>query len=334
MTLYETVVVAFVVCVLFAIVAIAVSVAVATVVWVYWRGDKGGRRAEGTGQADVRKPRAIPYDPERLRRTEEEIRNDLSSLVRDRSPVVRRLAEAHTKETPKMCIPAPSTFHFRLEPNAVSKQAYASRDAIFDDLAVAYQNAIKAFYAAGCRYLQFDDTAWAYLCSQEELKKARDRGLDVDHLQDSYTKCINKALEAKPADMVITTHVCRGNFRSTFISSGGYEPVAESLLAKCNYDGYFLEYDDERSGDFRPLRFMPKDKTVVLGLISSKVPALESKDLLKRRIEEAGKFVDPARLALSPQCGFSSTVEGNRITEADEIAKLKLVVDVAREVWG
>src|SRR5581483_3325637 len=136
--------------------------------------------------------------------------------------------KAHTKVTPKMCIPAPSTFHFRLEPNAVSKSAYASRDAIFDDLAVAYQKAIKAFYDAGCRYLQFDDTAWAYLCSQEELKKARDRGLDVDHLQDSYTKCINKALQAKPADMTITTHVCRGNFRSTFISSGGYEPVAES----------------------------------------------------------------------------------------------------------
>ena len=152
-----------------------------------------------------------------------------------------------------------------------SKGAYASRDAIFDDLAVAYQNAIKAFYAAGCRYLQFDDTAWAYLCSQDELKKARERGLDVDHLQDSYTKCINKALEAKPADMTITTHVCRGNFRSTFISSGGYEPVAESLLSKCNYDGYFLEYDTDRAGGFEPLRFLPKgNKMVVLGLVTSK----------------------------------------------------------------
>ena len=162
-----------------------------------------------------------------------------------------KFLKQHTKQTPKMCIPAPSTFHFRLEPNAVSKAAYASRDAIFDDLAVAYQKAIKAFYDAGCRYLQFDDTAWAYLCSQEELKKARDRGLDVDHLQETYTKCINKALEAKPADMVITTHVCRGNFRSTFISSGGYEPVAESLLAKCNYDGYFLEYDTRSCRRFR-----------------------------------------------------------------------------------
>ena len=149
----------------------------------------------------------------------------------------------------------------------MSKNAYASRDAIFDDLAMAYQNAIKAFYAAGCRYLQFDDTAWAYLCSQEEMKKARERGLDVDHLQETYAKCINKALEAKPADMTITTHVCRGNFRSTFISSGGYEPVAETLLAKCNYDGYFLEYDTDRAGGFEPLRFLPKgNKIVVLGL--------------------------------------------------------------------
>ena len=182
-----------------------------------------------------------------------------------------KFLKAHTKVTPKMCIPAPSTFHFRLEPIAVSKTAYAGRDAIFDDLAVAYQDAIKAFYAAGCRYLQFDDTAWAYLCSQEEMEKARDRGLDVDHLQESYTKCINKALEAKPADMAITTHVCRGNFRSTFISSGGYEPVAEILLAKCNYDGYFLEYDTDRAGGFEPLRFLPKgNKIVVLGLITTK----------------------------------------------------------------
>ena len=156
----------------------------------------------------------------------------------------------------------------------------------------------KAFYDAGCRYLQFDDTAWAYLCSQEELKKARDRGLDVDHLQDTYTRIINKALEGKPADMTITTHVCRGNFRSTFISSGGYEPVAENLLGRCNYDGYFLEYDTERAGGFEPLRFLPKgNKMVVLGLVTSKSGTLEKKDDIKRRIEEAAKFV-AARSAL------------------------------------
>ena len=246
-----------------------------------------------------------------------------------------KFVKAHTKQTPKMCIPAPSTFHFRLEPNAVSKAAYASRDAIFDDLAIAYQDAIKGFYAAGCRYLQFDDTAWAYLCSEAELKKARDRGLDVDHLQDSYTKCINKALEARPADMVVTTHVCRGNFRSTFISSGGYEPVAQSLLEKCNYDGYFLEYDTDRAGGFEPLRFLPKgNKQVVLGLVSSKLGALEPRDDIKKRIEEATKFVDLEQLCLSPQCGFASTEEGNVLAEDEQWAKLKAIVEISNEVWG
>src|SRR5262245_38769598 len=157
-----------------------------------------------------------------------------------------KFLKAHTKVMPKMTIPSPTVMHFRLEPGTVNKKAYPSRDAIFDDLAAAYQKAVRAFYDAGCRYLQFDDTAWAYLCSKEELKKAKDRGLDVDHLQETYTRTINKALEAKPADMTITTHVCRGNFRSTWISSGGYEPVAENLLGRCDYDGYFLEYDSER----------------------------------------------------------------------------------------
>ena len=226
-----------------------------------------------------------------------------------------KFLKQHTKQTPKMCIPAPSTFHFRLEPNAVSKDAYASRDAIFDDLAVAYQKAIKAFYDAGCRYLQFDDTAWAYLCSQEELKKARDRGLDVDHLQESYTACINKALEAKPADMTITTHVCRGNFRSTFISSGGYEPVAESLLAKCNYDGYFLEYDSDRAGGFEPLRFLPKgNKLVVLGL-----------DHLE---------VGPARAARRRQAAHRGGDQIRRARSALPVAAMRLCLDRGRQRAG
>ena len=246
-----------------------------------------------------------------------------------------RFVKARTKVTPKMCIPSPSVMHFRLEPGAVAKSAYADRDAIFDDLATAYQDAVRAFYAAGCRYLQFDDTAWAYLCSQAELKKARDRGLDVDHLQDTYTRCINKALEAKPADMVITTHVCRGNFRSTFISSGGYEPVAQSLLARCNYDGYFLEYDTDRAGGFEPLRFLPKGhKVVVLGLVTSKFGTLEKKDDIKRRIDEATKYVAPDQLALSPQCGFASTEEGNVVAEDEQWAKLRMIVELADEVWG
>ncbi len=246
-----------------------------------------------------------------------------------------RFLKAHTKVMPKMTIPSPSVFHFRLEPGAVSKDVYPSRDAIFDDLGAAYQKAVRAFYDAGCRYLQFDDTAWAYLCSDVELKKARDRGLDVDHLQDSYTGVVNKALEAKPADMTITTHVCRGNFRSTWISSGGYEPVAKNLLANCNYDGYFLEYDSERAGGFEPLRFLPKgDKIVVLGLVTTKVGALENKADIKRRIEEATKYVALEQLALSPQCGFASTEEGNVLAESEQWAKLRMVVELAQEVWG
>jgi 5-methyltetrahydropteroyltriglutamate--homocysteine methyltransferase len=246
-----------------------------------------------------------------------------------------KFLKAHTKVTPKMCIPSPTVMHFRLEPGAVLKSAYPDRDAIFDDLAMAYQQAVRAFYDAGCRYLQFDDTAWAYLCSQAELQKARDRGLDVDHLQDTYTKCINKALEAKPADMVITTHVCRGNFRSTFISSGGYEPVAQNLLAKCNYDGYFLEYDTDRAGGFEPLRYLPKgNKIVVLGLVTSKSGTLEKKDEIKRRIDEATKYVALDQLALSPQCGFASTEEGNVLADEEQWAKLKMIVDLAKDVWG
>jgi len=246
-----------------------------------------------------------------------------------------KFLKEHSKVMPKMTIPAPSVMHFRLEPGAVSKDVYPSRDAIFDDLAAAYQQAIRAFYAAGCRYLQFDDTAWAYLCSQEELKKAKDRGLDVGHLQETYTKCINKALEAKPADMTITTHVCRGNFRSTWISSGGYEPVAENLFGKCNYDGYFLEYDSERAGGFEPLRFVPKgNKIVVLGLVTSKSGRLEPKRDINKRIQEATKFVALDQLALSPQCGFASTEEGNVLAADEQWAKLKMIVDLSKEVWG
>jgi methionine synthase II (cobalamin-independent) len=246
-----------------------------------------------------------------------------------------KFLKAHTKVMPKMTIPAPSVMHFRLEPGAVAKSVYPDRDAIFDDLAVAYQKAVKAFYAAGCRYLQFDDTAWAYLCSQEELKKAKERGLDVDHLQDTYTKCINKALEAKPADMTITTHVCRGNFRSTWISSGGYEPVAENLLAKCNYDGYFLEYDSERAGGFDPLRFLPKgNKVVVVGVVTSKSGRLEPREDIKKRIAEAAKILPLEQLALSPQCGFASTEEGNVLAEEEQWAKLRMIVELSKEVWG
>ncbi len=246
-----------------------------------------------------------------------------------------KFLKAHTAVTPKMTIPSPNVLHFRIEPGEIAKAAYPDRDAIFDDLGLAYRKAVRAFYDAGCRYLQFDDTAWAYLCSDVEMKKARDRGVNVDHLQESYAAVINKALERKPADMTITTHVCRGNFRSTWIASGGYEPVAERLLAGCNYDGYFLEYDTERAGGFEPLRFLPKgNKVVVLGLISSKLGALEKKDDIKRRIDEAAKFAPLGQFAVSPQCGFASTEEGNVLAEDEQWAKLRMAVEIAEEVWG
>jgi 5-methyltetrahydropteroyltriglutamate--homocysteine methyltransferase len=246
-----------------------------------------------------------------------------------------RFLKSNAHVMAKMTIPSPNVLHFRLEPGAVSPAAYPDRDAIFDDLAAAYRTAIRAFYDAGCRYLQFDDTAWAYLCSDVEMQKARARGLDVDRLQETYTRTINKALEGRPADMTVTTHVCRGNFRSTWIASGGYEPVAENLLANCDYDGYFLEYDTERAGGFEPLRFLPAGKKiVVLGLITSKHGALEKKSDIKRRIDEAVRYVAADQLALSPQCGFASTEEGNILAEEDQWAKLGMVVEIAREVWG
>ena len=246
-----------------------------------------------------------------------------------------KFLKAHTKVTPKMTIPSPAVMHFRLEPNAVDKSAYASRDDIFDDLAVAYQKAVKAFYDAGCRYLQFDDTVWAYLCSQDELQKARERGDNPDGLQEIYARVINYALAEKPADMVVTTHVCRGNFRSTWISSGGYEPVAETMLAGTNYDGYFLEYDSDRAGGFEPLRYLPKgNKVVVAGLITSKFGELEKRDDIRRRLDEAAKFAPLEQLALSPQCGFASTEEGNVLSEDEQWAKLRLAVEIAGEVWG
>jgi 5-methyltetrahydropteroyltriglutamate--homocysteine methyltransferase len=245
-----------------------------------------------------------------------------------------KFLKAHTRAVPKMCIPSPATLHFRLEPDAIKTKDYADRDAIFDDLAKTYKQAIRGFYDAGCRYLQFDDTAWAYLCSQAELKKARERGLNADRLQQDYARVINAALEGKPADMTITTHVCRGNFRSTWISEGGYEPVAETMLGKLNYDCYFLEYDSARAGGFEPLRFLPKgNKIVVLGLVTTKSGKLEKKDDVKRRIDEATKFVALEQLCLSPQCGFASTEEGNVLAEEEQWEKLRMVVELADEVW-
>ena len=243
-----------------------------------------------------------------------------------------RFLKAHTEVTPKMTIPSPSVLYFRA--GSVNAKLYPDRDALFASLAEVYSKAVKAFYEAGCRYLQFDDTAWAYLCSEDEVQKARQRGTDVENLAAAYARMINAVLEAKPLDMVITTHICRGNFRSTWITSGGYEPVAEMLFGSCNYDGYFLEYDSDRAGGFEPLRFVPKGrKQIVLGLITTKTGTLEKKDDIKRRIGEAEKYVALDQLCLSPQCGFASTEEGNILAEDEQWTKLRLAVDVANEVW-
>jgi 5-methyltetrahydropteroyltriglutamate--homocysteine methyltransferase len=243
-----------------------------------------------------------------------------------------RFLKSHTDAAPKMTIPSPNVLHFRLA--SVNTKLYPDRDSLFAGLADTYRQAVKAFYEAGCRYLQFDDTAWAYLCSKDEVEKAKQRGTDMRSLAEAYAGMINRVLEAKPADMTITTHICRGNFRSTWITSGGYEPVAEVLFGGCNYDGYFLEYDSDRAGGFEPLRFVPKGKKqIVLGLVTTKTGALERNDDIRRRIGEAQSYVALDQLCLSPQCGFASTEEGNILSEDEQWAKLRLVVELADEVW-
>lgn len=246
-----------------------------------------------------------------------------------------KFVKSNTTVSAKMTIPAPPVLHFRSERKSVSGAAYPDMDAFFEDLGKTYRKAVKAFYDAGCRYLQLDDTVWAYLCSKEQLEQAKERWDNVDKLPQIYADVINYAIAEKPADMAITTHVCRGNFRSTWISEGGYEPVAEILFGKVNYDGYFLEYDNDRAGGLEPLRFVPKGKKqVVLGLVTSKSGVLEKPADIKRRIEEATKYVALEQLCLSPQCGFASTEEGNILAEDEQWAKLSLVVKLADEVWG
>jgi len=225
--------------------------------------------------------------------------------------------------------------HFRQGRQAIARDIYPNLDAYFADVAAAYKKAVQAFYDAGCRYLQLDDTAWAMMCSTVEREQSKKRGDDPDTLPARYAHMTNSALVDKPADMVVTMHSCRGNFRSKWIAEGGYEPVAERLFSDVNIDGYFLEWETDRAGGLEPLRYVPNGKKiVVLGLVSSKLAVLENKDDIKRRIEEATKYVALEQLALSPQCGFASTEEGNVLTEDEQWAKLRLVVEIAREVWG
>jgi len=234
---------------------------------------------------------------------------------------------------PKVAVPSPTMTHFRGGRAGIDIQAYPDLDVFFEDLAQVYREEIAALYAAGCRYLQFDDTNLAYLCDPGMRQGAIDRGDDPDELPRTYAALINAALQGRPDDLTVGVHLCRGNFRSTFFASGGYEPVAEVLFNELQVDAFFLEYDDERSGDFAPLRFVPSDRTVVLGLITSKFPELEPADQVKARIDDAARYVSLDQLCLSPQCGFSSTVHGNVMTQEQQWAKLRHVVAIAEDVW-
>jgi 5-methyltetrahydropteroyltriglutamate--homocysteine methyltransferase len=245
-----------------------------------------------------------------------------------------RFVKAHAKKMPKMTIPSPTALHFRFGRKAVPEAIYPKMEDFYSDLGAAYAKAVRAFADAGCGYLQLDEVYLAYLCDPEQREGLRQRGEDPETLPKTYAKLINDSIAQAPKDMLIGMHLCRGNFRSTFVASGGYEPVAEVLFNDINVHAYFMEFDTERAGGFEPLRFVPKDKTVVLGLITSKTGKLEAKDEIKRRIEQAAKYVPIERLALSPQCGFSSTEEGNLLTEDEQWRKIRLVREIADEVWG
>jgi len=237
--------------------------------------------------------------------------------------------------TPKVTIPSPTMLHFRGGRAGISETAYPELDpAFYDDVACAYGDELRSLAAAGCTYVQMDDTNLAYLCDEKMRNAARQRGDDPNELPHRYARFINKVVRKKPPGMLLAIHLCRGNFKSTHAAAGNYEPVAEALLQEMEVDAYFLEYDDARSGDFKPLRFLPKGKTVVLGLVTTKFGQMEDKAELRRRIEEAARYAPLEQLALSPQCGFSSTVHGNNIAVEDQRTKLRLVIDTAREVWG
>jgi len=245
-----------------------------------------------------------------------------------------KFLKAHTRHTPKVTIPSPSSLHFRYGRDAVPESIYPSMDDFYRDLGQSYRKAVRAFAEAGCRYLQLDEVNFAYLCDPALRNVIADRGEDPAALPAIYADMINAAISDIPPDMTITMHLCRGNFRSSFVASGGYEPVAETLFETINVHGYFMEYDTERAGGFEPLRFVPKNKTVVLGLVTTKSGTLEDRDAIKRRIEQAQKYIDLDQLCLSPQCGFASTEEGNVLAEDEQWAKLRMIVEIAEEVWG
>jgi 5-methyltetrahydropteroyltriglutamate--homocysteine methyltransferase len=239
-----------------------------------------------------------------------------------------------TTAVPKQTIPSPNMVHYRGGPAMLDPDIYPDIEQFWADLAAAYADEVRRLGDLGCTYLQFDDTSLAYLNDPAQRAEISERGEDAEHMHLRYIRQINAAVKDKPAGMAITTHLCRGNFRSSWAASGGYDFVAEALFSELDVDGFFLEYDDERSGGFEPLRFVPKGKLVVLGLVTTKRPELESSDDLKRRVDEAAKYMPLDQICLSGQCGFSSTVEGNSLTYDQEVAKLRLIVDTARDIWG
>jgi 5-methyltetrahydropteroyltriglutamate--homocysteine methyltransferase len=244
------------------------------------------------------------------------------------------LKETVTKVTPKLTIPSPSMVHYRGGAAAIDPEVYPDKDEFWRDLTAAYAKQVRMMGELDCTYLQVDDTSLAYLNDPDQRKMMSERGEDAEHLHEAYIRHINEALADRPEVMTITTHMCRGNFRSSWVAEGGYDFVAEALFGELDVDGFFLEYDDARSGGFEPLRFVPKGKLVVLGLVTTKRGELEDKDDLKRRIEEASRHVDIDQLCLSGQCGFSSTAEGNMLTHEQQAAKLERIVETAEEVWG
>lgn len=292
----------------------------------------------GLGGVEVRQEATVAYFVDHEGRKIPVPWTQVVSRLQWRKPIYAehfQFLSSLTKRTPKVTVPSPIILHFTCGEVAIREAAYPEIDLFWADIIDAYQKEMRSLYDVGCRYMQVDDPPMATLCNQKFQAMMKSRGDDPDHaLNELYPEIINRAFANRPPDLHLAMHLCRGNNQSGWFGEGGYDPVAEVLFNKIDVDSYFLEYETARAGGFEPLRFVPKNKTVVLGLVSSKLPQLESKDMLKRRIDEAAKYVDIDQLSLSPQCGFASSTEGNRLTEEEQMAKLRLVVEVANEVWG
>jgi 5-methyltetrahydropteroyltriglutamate--homocysteine methyltransferase len=280
---------------------------------------------------------ALSFKGEEGRTGETRSMLSVTGKVRRRRPIMLnafRFLKSATSRTPKLCIPSPTWVHMRGGRKTVNDSVYPDIGEFWDDVVLAFHEEIRDLAAVGCTYLQLDEISFAFLCDSDIRDRIKADGLDADKLIGEYARVVDRIAAGAPASMTVTVHTCRGNFQSMWMAEGGYDRVAASAFAQPSVDGYFLEYDSERAGGFEPLRHIPRDKRVVLGLVSSKKPQLESKDQLKRRIDEAAKFFPLQQLCLSPQCGFASTHHGNRISEDDERRKLELIVETATEIWG